>query len=282
VMAYYYRGILYWNDGEPDNARACFRTGELEDSSSEGEQYNGDYVLLDYLDGLATTKLGGDGSDAFKRAQDECKLFAKPPPYNAQANVLFFVQWGPCPRKYAAGRYHEELHFSVPESPVRSAVIQIDNVESHNIGPYDDLGFQATTRGGRVMDYVLANKAVFKTATDVAGNAAIVGGAIAASTGSQTGGEVGLGLIAAGIISKVVSGETRPEADVRTWDNLPRYLSFASAELAPGPHVATVEFKDQFGQTMPYLTKTITINVPAEKRDKVVFVSDTSVTPQTQ
>src|SRR6476646_6816332 len=41
VMAYYYRGILYWRDGEPDNARACFRTAELEDSSSEGEKYNG-------------------------------------------------------------------------------------------------------------------------------------------------------------------------------------------------------------------------------------------------
>ena len=26
VMAYYYRGILYWRDGEPDNARACFRS----------------------------------------------------------------------------------------------------------------------------------------------------------------------------------------------------------------------------------------------------------------
>ena len=26
VMAYYYRGILYWMDGEPDNARACFRS----------------------------------------------------------------------------------------------------------------------------------------------------------------------------------------------------------------------------------------------------------------
>ena len=65
VMAYYYRGILYWMDGEPDNARACFRTGQLEDSSTEGEQYSGDYVLLDYLDGLVTAKEGGDGSDAY-------------------------------------------------------------------------------------------------------------------------------------------------------------------------------------------------------------------------
>jgi hypothetical protein len=279
VMDYYYRGILYWMDGEPDNARACFRTGQLEDSSSEGEQYNSDYVLLDYLDGLASVKTSGDGSDAFQRAENLSRQFSKPPPYNTQANVLFFVEFGPGPKKYASGRYREELHLFVPPSPVHSASINVEN-QTINIGPYDDLGFQATTRGGRVMDHILGNKAVFKTTTDVVGNTAIVGGAIAAASGSQVGQEVGLGLIAAGIISKVVSAKTRPEADVRTWDNLPRFLSFAAVQLAPGMHTATVEFHDQFGGVLPNLTKTITINVSADKHDKVVFVSDASSTPQ--
>ncbi|MDB6023459.1 MAG: Tetratricopeptide 2 repeat protein [Pedosphaera sp.] len=279
VMAYYYRGILYWMDGEPDNARACFRTGQLEDSSSEGEQYNADYVLLDYLDGFASTKLGDDGSEAFQRAEKLSKKFAKPPSYDKQANVLIFLEFGPGPRKYAAGHYREELHFTVPESPAHSAVIKFES-ETIHVGPYDDLGFQATTRGGRVMDHVLANKAVFKTTTDAAGNAAIIGGAIAASSRNQTSEEVGLGLIAAGIISKVVSATTTPAADIRTWDNLPRYLSFTALDLPPGPHTATVEFQDRFGQPLPNLTKTITINVPADKHDKVVFVSDTSTTPQ--
>lgn len=280
VMAYYYRGILYWMDGEPDNARACFRTAELEDSSSEGQQYNGDYVLPDYLDGLATAKLGGDGSDAFKRALDDCKSFAKPPPYDTKANVLVFLEFGPGPRKTAGGRYHEELHFFVPETRVISATLQIEG-QTINLGPYDDLGFQATTRGGRVMDHILGNKAVFKSTTDAVGTGAIVGGAIAASSRDQTSQEVGIGLIAAGIISKIVSESTTPQADVRMWDNLPRYLSFAALELAPGPHTATVEFHSRFGDVVPNLTKTITINVPADKRDKVVFVGDTSATPQT-
>ena len=56
-MAYYYRAILYWMDGEPDNARACFRTGQLLDSDAENKTYVGDYALLDYLDGLASVKL---------------------------------------------------------------------------------------------------------------------------------------------------------------------------------------------------------------------------------
>ncbi len=281
VMAYYYRGILYWMDGEPDNARACFRSGQIEDSSSEGEQYNADYVLLDYLDGLASVKLGGDGSDAFKRALAEDKKFGKPPAYDAEANVLFFVEFSPGPRKYAAGEYREELHFSIARPPVHSAVVSVDGrtLRAH---PYDDLWFQATTRGGRVMDHVLANKAVFKKSTDIAGDVGIIGGATTAmASRNQTGQEVGLGLLAAGIITKVVSSAATPAADTRAWDNLPRYLSFAALKLSPGPHVATIEFQAEGGAPLPNLTKTITINVPADKHDKVVFVSDASITPQT-
>jgi tetratricopeptide (TPR) repeat protein len=283
VMAYYYRGILYWMDGEPDNARACFRTAQLEDANSEDQQFASDYVLLDYLDGLASTKLAGDGSDAFKRAEKSSKRTAKPPPYNAAANVLFFLEFGPGPTKYGAGEYGEELHFRVTQSPVQSAVINVAG-QSIKVGHYDDLGFQATTRGGRVMDHVLANKAVFKTATGAAGDAALFSGlAVAASAGrhDQTAAEVGLGLAAAGLISKLVSAGTTPKADTRTWDNLPHYLSFAAVQLPPGLHTATVQFLDRGGQPMANLTKTITINVPADKLDKVVFVSDTSLTPLT-
>jgi hypothetical protein len=280
VMAYYYRGILYWMDGELDNARACFRSGEIEDSSSEGQQYSGDYALLDYLDGLATVKQGGDGADAFARAQKEIR-FAKPPPYDAKANVLFFVDFGPGVKKYAAGRYKEQLRFAVPVSPVSSAVISMTD-RTVPAGNYDDLGFQATTRGGRVMDYVLANKAVFKTGTAVAGEVGILGGLIAADSRNQTSQEVGAGLIAAGLISEVISASVTPAADTRAWDNLPRYLGFAAIELPPGPHQATVQFLDANGRALPNLTKTVSFTVPADNHDKVVYVSDRSYTPQTQ
>jgi hypothetical protein len=280
VMAYYYRGILYWMDGEPDNARACFRTGQLEDSSTNGE-YAGDYVLLDYLDGLVSTKLGQDGSDAYKRATNNCKTIQPPPPYNSKANVLFFLEYGPGVRKYATGRYHEELRFLVPPSPVYSAMITVNN-QTITVGFYDDLGFQATTRGGRVMDHVLANKAIFQDVTGGVGNAAILGGALtAAASRNSTGQEVGLGVLAAGLILEGVSASTHPAADIRTWDNLPRFLSFAAVQLPPGQYPATVEFRDRNGYTIPNLTKTLTINVTADNRDKIVFVSDRSRTPQT-
>jgi tetratricopeptide (TPR) repeat protein len=278
VMAYYYRGILYWMDGEPDNARACFRSAAIQDADTENHEYAADYVLLDYLDALATAKLAGDNSEAFARAQKEARL-AKPPQLNPNANVLFFVESGMGPYKFATGQYREELRFGLQPSPAHSARIEVDG-EKIQAAPYDDLYFQATTRGGRTMDHILGNKAVFKTSTDIAGNVAIIGGAAAAMQRNRTSQEVGLGLIAAGIISKVVSATTTPAADTRAWTNLPRYLSFANLSLPPGPHAAKIEFLDQYGNVLPGLTKNFTINVPAGK-DKVIFVSDKSTTPQT-
>jgi hypothetical protein len=52
-------------------------------------------------------------------------------------------------------------------------------------------------------------------------------------------------------------------------------------QLPPGQYPATVEFRDRNGYTIPNLTKTLTINVTADNRDKIVFVSDRSRTPQT-
>jgi len=274
VMAYYYRGILYWIDSEPDNARACFRSGQIIDSDTENKTYSSDYVLLDYLDGLATAKLGGDASDALKRAEAEARL-TKPPPCDPSANVLFFAEFGNGPTKYATGQYAEELRFLPGNSSVRSLRVKVEN-ETLRADTCDDLTFQATTRGGRLMDHILANKAVFKSATDTAGTAAIISGAILAGQQGRhsAADEVGVGLLAAGVIGKIFSAATTPAADTRTWDNLPQYLSFASTHLAPGPHSVTVEFLDGGGSPMAKLTRTVTINVSDPPRDTIIFVSD--------
>jgi len=73
--------------------------------------------------------------------------------------------------------------------------------------------------------------------------------------------------------------EHHPEADIRSWDNLPLYLSFAALELPPGQHTITVDFLDQGNRLLTGQTKTITITVPAGA-DKIVYVSDKSTTPK--
>jgi hypothetical protein len=237
-------------------------------------------VLPDYLDGLATVKLGGDGSDAFKRAEADAKG-VKLPPYNPKANVLLFFEFGPGPTKYSTGKYGEELRFHVVPSVVKSAEFKVDG-STYPVAPTDDVWFQASTRGGRVMDHILGNKAVFKSTTDTIGNVALIGGlSTAAFSDNSTAQQVGLGVALAGLVSKAISASTTPQADTRSWDNLPRFLSFANLPLPPGDHVVTVEFRDGGGAIIANLTKTFTINLPADGKDKVVFVSDQSLTPQT-
>jgi tetratricopeptide (TPR) repeat protein len=272
VMAYYYRGIVYWMDGEPDNARACFRSAQIEDSDAEQHTFASDYVLLDYLDGFASAKLNNDGSDAYKRACDLNKGL-RLAPYDAQANVLVFIEYGAGPEKYASGEYQQDLSYRCGMSQVRSAVVKVGDM-SISAPPYDDLFFQARTRGGRVMDKVLANKAGFKTATDVAGDVGLIGGLIMAAEGRGDTRNAGIGLALAGALSKGVSALTKPEADTRYWNNLPQYLSFAALKIAPGDHELKVEFEDAHGNLLPQYTRRVNLHIPPGARDSVLFISD--------
>ena len=274
AMAYYYRGILYWMDGEPDNARACFRSAMVEDSDTVNKTYAADYTLLEYLDALATTKLGDDGSEALQRAHERAKLAALPP-LNASDNVLVFVDLADGPTKYAVGQYSENLMFQIGRSPVHSARIKVGTNQLAAV-PFDDLFFQATTRGGRVMDHILANKAGFKRTADAVGNAAIVGGAVMASQRETQ--AAGFGALAFGLISKITAAATTPQADIRSWDNLPLFLSFASMQLPAGQHTLTIEFLDPAQHPVPNLTKTVNFTVDSGK-DTVLYVSDKSSTP---
>lgn len=287
VMAYYYRGLLYWRDGEPDNARACYRSAQLIDSDAEAAEYKSDYVLLDYLDGLASAKLAADGSDAFARAQTTAKtkgLLA----YDPAANVLIFAEYGTGPRKYGGGEYGEQLKFFTKDSAARSATLSI-NGQTVPLPAYDDLNFQATTRGGRVMDHILGGKAVFKRNTDAVGNVALVGAAIAADSaygrrrrpdgsietyGNRDAQTAAVALGAIGLLSKLASAATTPKADIRMWDNLPQRLSFAALRLSPGEYPATLEFQDATGRTLPGLTQTLTLQVEPADRNTVIFLSE--------
>ena len=285
VMANFYRGIVYWRDGEPDNARAMFRSGQLLDSDAEDKTYAGDWVLLDYLDGYASVKLGGDGSDALARARANAKQqkLATLPDYDPKANVLLFVEYGQGPKKYAGGEYGEQLKFYTERSRATMAKLTVDG-HTVNLPPYDDVSYQATTRGGRVMDHILGNKAVFKQRTDTIGDAALVGAIGTAQYGrGKDADTAALGLAAVGLISKLASAATTPNADTRTWDNLPQYLSFRALRLSPGTHEATLTFYDSTGAVLPNQTQQFTLTVPtpsasttiaAGPGDVVVFRSE--------
>lgn len=297
AMAFYYRGLLYWRDGEPDNARACFRSAQFIDGAAVEENHRGDYVLFDYLDGLASTKLSDDGSDAFARAQTLAKHDL--PAYDKDANVLCFVEFGRGPQKYAAGQYGEQLKFRAQQSRIHSARLIVGD-QTTNFTPWDNLSYQAITRGNRVMDYILGNKAVFKQGAEAVGDLALVGAAIAADNiykeprrvPPQVGPDgrlipqrpevqknydaenaaIALGVI--GLIGKVAASATTPRADTRDWENLPQYLSFSALKLPAGTYPATLQFVDAQGEPVADLTRRFTLTVTDPAHDTVVILSE--------
>lgn len=283
IMAHFYRGIGYWRDGEPDNARALFRTAQLLDSDTQEKTYAGDWVLLDYLDGLASEKLGGDGSDALARARASAKQqnLSTLPNYDAKANVLIFVEYGQGPKKYSGGEYGEQLKFFTEKSRTVLAKLTVDG-QAYTLPPYDDVNYQATTRGGRLMDHILGNKAVFKQRTDTIGDVALVGALGTAQYGrGKDADKAAIGLAAVGLISKLASAATTPNADTRTWDNLPQYLSLQALKLAPGDHQATLTFYDAAGGVVMNQSQQFVITVPLPSAgiaqgagDVVVFRSE--------
>jgi hypothetical protein len=142
--------------------------------------------------------------------------------------------------------------------------------QQFSLVPYDDLQWQATTRGGRVMDHILANKAVFKDAT---GGAAMAAAATSVGLMHHRQGEAALIAGGVAVVAGLLSATTTPEADIRAWDSLPRYLSFAALELPPGEHTLAVDFRDGGGRII--VTKGVTFTVPAGgSKDTVLFISE--------
>ncbi len=148
---------------------------------------------------------------------------------------------------------------------------------------YDDLGFQAATRGGRVMDHILGNKAFFKTGANVAGDIALAGSAIAQDNARRREREgkdgeeseraaIGLGVL--GMIGKAAAAATEARADTRQWENLPQRLSFAAVRLPAGEHAGRIEFLDREGNILEQRTRNLIFSVAAGNRDTVVFLSE--------
>jgi hypothetical protein len=209
-MTYYYRGLLFLADGDYENARASFRSAEYQDTISNDETYAGDFGLMSLLAGWASTCAGDPGmaSDLYQRAATQQPEGLKPPP--ADHTTLLLVESGMSPVKTAAGGYGEALKLQPGDNPFVAAV-----ANDRELPVLGNLGWQASTLGGRQIDVILNGKASFRKGADTVGGIGIEGASYAGSAA------IGGALLVVGVATVLISSAAKARADTRHWDNLP-------------------------------------------------------------
>lgn len=279
AMAYYYRGLLYLRAGDYDNARASFKAGFIQDSFADEDQNRADFGLLQYLQGWASRCRDNPvtAEEDFKEFQAINDKF--PLPASAD-NTLVLVETGSAPVKFSQGdstggkpkylKYRRasasetaEIAFTemVPAAPAKKgeqARPPMEQARSLKLGPLENIYFQASTRGGREFDSLLAGKAQFKSATDTVGNIALIGAAAAVTYAANTTNQdhqrdaaIAAGaLLLVGLITKAASEATEAEADIRYWDNLPDKVHAATLALPPMATSLSVNFHGSDGSLL--------------------------------
>lgn len=284
VMAYYYRGLLYYRKGDLDNAGAAFRAGMLQDAFAEEEQNRCDFALLSFL-AYWSAMHRGSTELAQQSLQDLKTLrpdFEVPDP---QSNVLFLIEMGPSPRKLADGVSQEELKFfrGKNRAEMKAEIWGQRASRPLDVYPMEDIAWQAMSRGGRQVDKILKGKAQFKSTTSDAGLVLTEAGSQAITLSSAFSGSAATNLeIAGGALEVVGAGaqliamKVKANADTRYWDNLSESVHVAAVRLSPGQYQVEVKFYDANGQELPQYLKKLTVDAPAQG-DTLVWVRSRQV-----
>jgi len=255
-FVFFIRGLRYYEAGDFDNAIACFKSGNIQDSLSTEGKFNADMANMEWMIGLCHQKLGEveDAKEAFKRARKH-RPDLLIPDKNDNAIIIFFAGTGPL--KKQTGKYKDILLFQSGKNIAKiimTSYIQLGlNPSYHSAKLFEDVFFQATTRGGRGIDKINKNKSTVKDNTKIIGNVTILLGLIALgialmSAAASSGdwkvaaiiGGIGLALIAIGIGAHITAKMMRTKADIRTLKTIPNKLLIQSAKLIPGSRLVGI------------------------------------------
>ena len=255
AMAFYYRGLLFLAEGDYGNARAVFQGGQLQDAFAEDQRYQSDFAILDMLSGWASQC---EGNTVLAREFYERAVAARPGIYIPRPSdrMLAIADIGLPPLKIGGGEYGEYLTYLPPEYvPEEKAIFVVDGI-GHDATFGEDIFWQASTRGGRQVDQILAGKAQFKDVATGVGAASLMVADVALDVAfysydiddSDAALGVAAGAAVIGIASLLMADAARPEADTRYWDNLPAHIDYVS--LPHGAIPTEVVFLDDRGSVL--------------------------------
>ncbi len=249
VMAYFYRGLTFYQSGDYQNARACFRAAILEDSYAAEFKYNCDFCSVLFLLGWTCRVIDDErgARDAFQELAELNPTIKTPPPHH---NVLVLIETGTAPRKVVDGIGHNILRYKrgkfIREIAPR---LIVDGIEQTAF-ELDDLYWQATTRGGRQFDAILADQVQWKKGlaitSEIIGSGSVIANPTESDRTSQT-------LTASSAALALISNAVKAEADFRFWFNLSDRLHAVTLNLPPGPHHYEITYIDRQGNTVPWL-----------------------------
>lgn len=265
AMAFFYRGLLFLAEGDYGNARAVFQGGQLQDAFAEDQRYQSDFAILDVLSGWASQCEGNSvlARDFYQRATQARPGIYIPRPTD---RVLGIADMGLPPLKVGGGEYGEYLVYTEPQAVPEQKAIFVANGRGYEATFGEDLYWQASTRGGRQVDKILAGKAEFKDiATNVAvGSMVVADAALDVAVYSSYSGDSDAALAVAGVAAVVgiasmfMAESAKPEADTRYWDNLPAHIDYIS--MPEGALPTEMVFVDQRGDVLGSLVPRVRID----------------------
>lgn len=285
AMVYFYRGLVYLQQDDYENARASMLGGLLQDSMAEDQEYEQDFASHYYMAAWASQCNGNESQadDYYKQALKYKKSLLRPSKNN---NVMMIATSGISPIKRRQGKYNEQMYFDI-KSDLASYKMATPKLQLNNkaiaFQNSENLHWQATTRGGRTIDIINEGKAVFKEKTDKTGDAFLQTGSALMTTSqysnNQDLGNAGAVFALIGLFSKGISRASKATADVRYWDNLPSLIYLAPATkstLIKGP--LSFNFTDNVSKQVNDISGEFTSKVMSEIQSDtscdLVFVSN--------
>jgi tetratricopeptide (TPR) repeat protein len=270
AMVNFYLGLVYYTRHDYENARAAFENSLFklrdygEDKNDKGDAYKdveSDFALGYLMLAKAFQRLGNETQarknfDRLVELRPKLKGMADAKRH-ADSNVLLVIDYGYGPR-----RKNEQLEGAIlafTPRPEEAGPIPLPRVSVNGrpvAGPRTpyldmppvDLLALAQDKRWQSIDTI-------RTIKSLVGTGLIAGGAYQATRAHEEekakdrnkdyGGAVAL--IGAGLLLKATS-----QADVRTWEMLPRTCFVVPLKLAPGKHDLVIDFPDAQGLTQSW------------------------------